>query len=102
MEKSKDKKNPVLMLTHQYILILNLSNHTIMQRYESENILDAEVLTTSRVKLIIFNSRVKQVGHITFDLRHMEGNKLANELKAIAQNYRPVYGFDYEVVDRRK
>lgn len=73
-----------------------------MQKYDSENVLDAVMESTSKVKLIIFNSKAKQTGHISFDLKHMQASKLVFEFKAIAHNYRPVYGFDYQVVDPKR
>jgi hypothetical protein len=43
--------------------------------------------------------KIKEPAQLGFELKQPMGNKLTNEIKSICKIYRPVYGFDYKIVD---
>jgi hypothetical protein len=51
--------------------------------------------------MMILDSKKKAVGHIQFHLKQPNAIKLRNDLKIISNCYRPVYGFDYQLIDNK-
>lgn len=89
------------LVTHEFLIILNLTDNTILQKYKSEDIYDALSEGNFKVNMMILDPKKKAIGHIQFNLKQPNASKLRNELKIISNCYRPVYGFDYQLIDNK-
>lgn len=86
-------------MTYEYIIVYNLTDDSIIKEFRSSDVYGATYEDSKRVKLEIYDQKNKRTGTVGFELKQPMGNKLTNEIKSICKIYRPVYGFDYKIVD---
>lgn len=51
--------------------------------------------------MMILDPKKKSIGHLQFNLKHPNAAKLRTDLKTISNCYRPIYGFDYQLLDNK-
>jgi hypothetical protein len=88
-------------VTHEYLIILNLIDNTIIQKFRSEDIYDALSESNNLVNVMILDHKHKKIGNVKFELKYPTALKLRTDLKIINNCYNPVYGFNYQLIDNK-
>jgi hypothetical protein len=92
--KSSEKKTPIVLLSYEYLIFLDLKRKEIVREYRSEDLVEAVRIDNFKFRLVIRDKKQQyKQGHIDLDTE-APNNRMINEINKLVKFYRPMFTFE--------